>query len=541
MRPSARALLDRPWLPVALLLLPVVFALPPLPIDETRYLTVAWEMRHGGDFLVPHLNGEVYAQKPPLLFWLINAGWSLAGVAEWTGRALALTYSLLGLMLIRRIVLRLGETEAAARNAMWIMAGIAWFAVFSTAIMFDVLLAVCVLVALLGVVDLAGGRIARGVLVAGLGIGLGVLAKGPVALLDVVFAAASAPLWSAVVRSRPGRYYGAFALAVGLGAAIALAWAIPAALRGGEAYADAIFLKQTFGRVTESFAHRRPGWWYALILPPMLLPWPLVLRGRWAECRQALARPAVRLGLIWSTATVLAFSFVSGKQGHYLLPVLPGLAIAVGVALAQGWLRVRIGLFAAGIVVAGLLFAALPVWGGTRAHLLWLRAIWPGWGIAVAIAGAGLWLARARLRTAAAPALAMLALVLVFKLAIVQGTGGHYDPRAIAAEVRALQDRGAPLMQIGWHHGVYGFAGRLTEPVPFVRDLDALRAWASVHPDGYVIALEQRFDFRAGPVFRTAFRGGSAAIWRVADLNADGFALEGGASGIAEAPPPDNE
>jgi 4-amino-4-deoxy-L-arabinose transferase-like glycosyltransferase len=541
MSPSLRALLERPWLPVALLLLPVVFALPPLPIDETRYLTVAWEMRQGGDFLVPHLNGELYAHKPPLLFWLINAGWSLTGVEGWTGRALALAYSLLGLVLIRRIVLRLGESETAARHAMWVMAGIAWFAVFSTAIMFDVLLAACVLVALLGVIDLADGRIARGVLVAGLGIGLGVLAKGPVALLDVVFAAASAPLWSATARSRPGRYYGAFALAIGLGAAIALAWAIPAALRGGAAYADAIFLKQTFGRVTESFAHRRPGWWYALILPPMLLPWPLVLRGRWAGCRQALARPAVRLGLIWSTATVLAFSFVSGKQGHYLLPVLPGFAIALGVALAHGWLRVRIGLLAIGIVVAGLLFAALPSWGGTRAHLLWLRAIWPGWGIAVAIAGAGLWLARARLRETAVPALAMLGLVLVFKLAIVQGTGSHYDPRAIAAEVRALQDRGVPLMQIGWHHGVYGFAGRLGAPVPFVLDLDALRAWASAHPDGCVIALEQRFDFRAEPARRIAFRGGSAAIWRVADLSADGFALENGASVTAEASPADED
>lgn len=541
MMPILRALLDRPWLPVALLLLPVVFVLPPLPIDETRYLTVAWEMRQGGDFLVPHLNGELYAQKPPLLFWLINAGWSLTGPADWTGRALALACSLLGLVLIRRIVLQLGESETAARNAMWIMAGIAWFAVFATAIMFDVLLAACVLIALLGVLDLADGRMARGVLIAGAGIGIGVLTKGPVALLDVVFAGISAPLWSAAARSRPGRYYGGFALATGLGAAIALAWAIPAALKGGQAYADAIFLKQTFGRVTESFAHRRPGWWYALILPPMLLPWPLVLRGRWSDCRAALARPAIRLGLIWSLSTVLAFSFVSGKQGHYLLPVLPGIAIALGVALAHGWLRVRIGLFAIAVATAGLLFAALPSWAGTRPHLVWLREIWPLWGLGAALAGVGLWLWRVRLRSAATPALAMLGLVLVFKLAIVQGTGSHYDPRAIAAEVRALQDRGVPLMQVGWHHGVYGFAGRLGAPVPFVLDLDALRAWASAHPDGYVIGLEQRFDFRAEPVRRIAFRGGSAAIWSVAALNADAFALEAGAGGAAGAAPSDED
>jgi len=57
-----------------LLLVPIVFFLQPLPIDETRYLAVAWEMRQTGEFLVPHLNGALYSQKPPLLFWLINAG-----------------------------------------------------------------------------------------------------------------------------------------------------------------------------------------------------------------------------------------------------------------------------------------------------------------------------------------------------------------------------------------------------------------------------------------------------------------------------------
>jgi hypothetical protein len=54
-------------------LLPVALFLPVLPIDETRYLAVAWEMRLHGDFLVPHLNGAPYSDKPPLLFWLINA------------------------------------------------------------------------------------------------------------------------------------------------------------------------------------------------------------------------------------------------------------------------------------------------------------------------------------------------------------------------------------------------------------------------------------------------------------------------------------
>ena len=41
---------------------------PLLPVDETRYLTVAWEMWTSGSYIVPHLNGEPFSHKPPLLF-----------------------------------------------------------------------------------------------------------------------------------------------------------------------------------------------------------------------------------------------------------------------------------------------------------------------------------------------------------------------------------------------------------------------------------------------------------------------------------------
>ena len=51
--------------------------------DEARYAEVAREMRLLGEWFVPHLNGEVYSQKPPLLFWLINlASLVTAGLNE---------------------------------------------------------------------------------------------------------------------------------------------------------------------------------------------------------------------------------------------------------------------------------------------------------------------------------------------------------------------------------------------------------------------------------------------------------------------------
>ena len=68
-----------------IIVLALLYARPPMPIDETRYLSVAWEMWHSHNFLVPHINGEPYSQKPPLLFWFIHLFWSVFGVSEWAG------------------------------------------------------------------------------------------------------------------------------------------------------------------------------------------------------------------------------------------------------------------------------------------------------------------------------------------------------------------------------------------------------------------------------------------------------------------------
>src|SRR6201996_5200443 len=108
------------WL---LLIVPVALFLPALPIDETRYLGVAWEMRAHSDFLVPHLNGAAYSDKPPLLFWLINIAWSVLGLNVWSVRLCVLAASLATLVMFERLTLRLDADPVAARRASLILMG----------------------------------------------------------------------------------------------------------------------------------------------------------------------------------------------------------------------------------------------------------------------------------------------------------------------------------------------------------------------------------------------------------------------------------
>ena len=269
----------------AALALAALFLRPLWPVDETRYLAVAWEMWHRGDFLVPYLNGEPYSHKPPLLFWLIHAGWAVFGVNEWWPRLVSPLLAFAGVVLMRRLARQLWPAQAELANtATWIVFGTFLFAGLFTLLGFDPLLMCSTLIGMLGTVRAAQGERMRGLLWLGVGIGLGVLSKGPVILLHLLPAAVLAPWWAKLPRNAIARWYLGVLGALLLGAAIALAWAAPAAYFGGEAYRNAIFWGQTAGRMTESFAHREPWWHYLSALPLMLFPWFL-----WAPLWRGMA------------------------------------------------------------------------------------------------------------------------------------------------------------------------------------------------------------------------------------------------------------
>ncbi|MFZ5622594.1 MAG: ArnT family glycosyltransferase, partial [Pseudomonadota bacterium] len=372
----------------ALLVVVGLLTRPLLPVDETRYVGVAWEMWTRGDFLVPYLNGEAYSHKPPLLFWLMQAGWGLSGVNDVWPRLVAPLVGLGCLGLTALLARRLWPARPlAAALAPWLLFGCVFFAGFSTLTQFDLLVVFCTLLGMLGLQRAATGA-GSGWLVVGLAIGLGVLSKGPVILLHVLPAALLGRLWVDRARLKGWAcWYGGLTAAVLLGAAIALAWALPAAQAGGPDYQRAIFWGQTADRMVDSFAHRQPFWWYLPWLPVLLLPWTL-----WPPVWHALrggivAERAGRFLLCWALPVVAALSLISGKQVKYLLPMFPALALLAAGALARvqeapasGKPR-RQGLAAALLALPALLFGAAALRDpGARVH--WAAGIEPLWGLA---------------------------------------------------------------------------------------------------------------------------------------------------------------
>jgi 4-amino-4-deoxy-L-arabinose transferase-like glycosyltransferase len=448
-----------------LLLVVALATRPLLPIDETRYASVAWEMWRTGNYLVPYLNGHPYSDKPPLLFWLISGGWSLLGPGEYWARLVGPLSAVAALFLTSVLGRRLWPDPLSSRLAPVVLAGTLIWAVYGTLLLFDMVLAICVVVGLIGLVDARRGH-GRGFILVAIGVGVGMLAKGPVVLIHLMPAAILAGWWDvrrpasvdapAVVGPTGWAWVAGMAAATLAGAAIALAWAVPAAMAGGPVYARAIFVGQTAGRVVRSFAHRRPPWWYIPNLLWMLLPWlalpPLwrAARSRWRR-RVAGQRFPDDTGLRFCAAVAvpafLIFSIVSGKQVHYLLPEVPLFALAVSRVLSDGGDRAA----------------------GASAPNAW------------------------------APRMAVITLVIVAiaHIAAAPYLRRRYDGAAVARHLATLEQRGFPLANEGPYAGQFSYVGRLRRPVEEV-PAGNVAAWLATHPDGRVITYPRSPD-AAGP------------------------------------------
>ncbi|HEY8010751.1 MAG TPA: glycosyltransferase family 39 protein [Rudaea sp.] len=515
-----------------LLLLPVALFLPAVPIDETRYLSVAWEMRYTGNFLLLHLNGAPYSDKGPLLFWLINLAWTVAGLQVWIVRLGMLGTSLASLFLFDRLARRLNGDVGFATRATTILAGTAFFALFANLIMFDMLLTACVLLALHGVLDLDARRWLRGTLIFALGLGLGLLNKGPVMLLDACLVALLAPWWSATARQYPSRWYACLLLGVLGSAVIGLAYMLVA---GGWGYVNDVLFRQTAARMTKSFAHARPIWWYLMVLPFLILPWIVSLRAPWRAWRNSLtASKAARFGIAWFLPAFLVFCKLSGKQPHYLLPLLPGLALYFAHVLGDDAARVRGRLFGLLLVLLGLFLAVAPYLAEHAETLVWFNklatsgsfspterqvigGIWPLWGALLALLGVFLLAhprAHAQLRSLSLSAVAAITLGM---LTLVQAVGPTFDVSATAARIRAAQESGKPIVHLGWHHGLFEFPGRLTKPLEKV-DFANLYTWCAAHPDGEIVTFYTKYPIAVKPMIEIPYRLGHILIWRAADL-----------------------
>lgn len=484
---------------------------PLFPVDETRYMTVAWEMFSHHEWLLPTLNFEAYSHKPPLLFWLIMTAWSIFGVSQEAGMIIPFVIAfLVTLALIRMVRVMVPENLTLPLLTAALYLGSLPFVLYSQMIMFDMLLGIFVVLGITAIWQFAKTGQWKHVFIFALCIGFGVLAKGPVILLHLLFPVVLAALWIPKEQRVMGwgKWSGAFILAVLIGAAIALSWAIPAAIKGGPEFSEKIFWGQTAGRMTNSFDHSHPVWWYLPFIFLFILPWAFHtatwqglkdLRLAGLETRQKL-----RFLACWLIPVFVGFSLISGKQVHYLLPLLPGVILLFSLALDRMQSISSPRQAIAAIVICAILTlipAALTLDGAASQKYfedhMHLQGSFDKFSVPLALGGAaviaviGFICARRSLQgQIIGITLAMMVFIGCFQIQAKRSFYMNYDLSPIGAVVQKLP-HDAPLAFVRNYHGEWGFLARLDRPVKQI-DIGGIDTWFQDNPDGVAFIRTRR-------------------------------------------------
>ncbi len=315
----------------------------PWPPDEPRFALVARDMVATGDWLLPRVAGEAYADKPPLFFWLVASGLE----ATSSLRVAFLLPSLLAafgcVVLVYDLGRRLWNREAGLAGALALLFTVQ-FVWQARQAQIDATLCFWTTLSLYGLLrHLLLGPSWRWYIAGWAAAGLGVITKGvgflPLLVL-VPFAMLREPRWQP--RKAPGGGARWLLGPLAFLAAISI-WLAPMLIAAQDnptlaAYRDEILFEQTIQRYGNAWHHRQPFWYFLVeVIPVFWLPHTLLLPWLLAHWRDALRAFDLRIALLasWILLVVLFFSFSTGKRGVYVLPAVPALALLSAPYLVQ--------------------------------------------------------------------------------------------------------------------------------------------------------------------------------------------------------------
>jgi 4-amino-4-deoxy-L-arabinose transferase-like glycosyltransferase len=323
--------------------------------DEGRNAEVAREMARSHDYVIPHLDGLPYLDKPVVYFAASAAAMTVLGPTELAARLPAYIATLATVALLVAFARRRWGPTAG-----W-LAGLAFatmplaLAYAHTAI-FDSTLTLCTTAAILWLFE---GRTT----LAWAALAVGALTKGPIALaLPLVAMAAYAGATGTAFR----RLVSVRALAVF--AALSAPWVL-AVTRQFPEFPAYVFALETLRRFTTPSFHRTaPVWYYVPIVAAGAFPWVVPACGRLARWRAAWAgrrEPGGAQEAVWLTAWVLApltlLTIDQSKLPQYVLPVLPAFALAAARHLTGDGPRTLWRTYAGLATALGVGLVAVPM------------------------------------------------------------------------------------------------------------------------------------------------------------------------------------
>lgn len=313
---------------------------PLLEPDEGRNGEVGREMAASNDYVLPHLDGLPYLDKPIVYFAAEAAAMEVLGATEVAARLPALLFTLLTAALIAWFARRTGIDPYVAAIVFLAMP---LTMAFARTVIFDSALAFFITVAIVAFYEerpaLAWAAIA-----------FGVLTKGPVAIALPLLVGIPYAIW----RKRFRTLWSWAGLALFVVIIAPWVWGVSRAIPDFLHY---VLVTETAQRLaTKALKRTGPPWYFIPYLIGGAFPWSIaaffgdrrtVNGERWRD----------RYLLLWIAVPFIFFSLSQSKRPQYILPLMPAIALYV----ASKWNARMAKAAAIAVLVLGVLVsAALP-------------------------------------------------------------------------------------------------------------------------------------------------------------------------------------
>jgi 4-amino-4-deoxy-L-arabinose transferase-like glycosyltransferase len=444
--------------------------------DEGRNAEVAREMAATNKYVLPHLNGLPYLDKPVLFFAAVAAAIEVFGVNEFAARLASLLFGLATAALTGWFAFRCWGRDAAvvattATATAPLALGLSRIVIMDTVLSFFVVLA---LVCFFFAVEIRSANPSAAPIrwpwiawttIAWAAIGLGVLTKGPVAFAVPLLVAAPYAI----------RRRASLAVWHPLGPVLMLAVALPWVLAVSceiPNYLHYVVVTETWARMTTNELRRtEPVWFFLPVLLAGTFPWSIVALStlRSKTTPEVSADRGLRLYLLlWLVVPLIFFSLSRGKQEQYMLPLVPAVALLVagrwgdrltGVRIAAGLWGI---LGVAMLVVAGLGVPGLDP-GRVSSGIAAQTAV--GFGVAALFGAFLAWFGSSRRQQLAVIGLALPLMAFpVITAGLMKAVAADRSARGLAAEI---EDHLSPETELLWIESyAAGVSFYLERPIP---------------------------------------------------------------------------
>lgn len=338
--------------------LPIMILRDFTPNNELRYLSIVDEAISNGNIFTFTNQGEIYADKPPLHFWLMMIGKLLLGEHRmWYYSLLSFIPSLI----IVRTMINWVRSEYSINepSAILMLITSILFSGVTLVVRMDMMMNMFIILSLYTFYKMYQKKGSKGdEWLFPVYLFLALFSKGPLGLLIPLISTSIFLLYNKRMNEFM-KYWGWKSLMVILTCCII--WFVGAYFEGGKEYINNLLIHQTVGRGVDSFHHKEPFYYYAISIWYSLTPWSLLAIGLFitAIIKKRINNTLEEFFSVIIISSFVMLSLISSKLAIYSLPIIPFLIFMTIIIfdkfnIQNRWIKLSIAL------PASILAFALP-------------------------------------------------------------------------------------------------------------------------------------------------------------------------------------